>query len=491
VYSTVKKSVLRGFAFAVLASLMTIIGAGSARAQWATSSNNTTTNDNVGIGIATPSQMFHVHSLGTWAGMRVTTAATGTTINDGAHFGYDDAYGAYIWNREATSVVFSTSNTERARIDAAGSLGLGTSAPASKLHVRDTDATPDNEVFVETTAGNYGPTMRLKSSIPGQASDFLLTATAASNAGGAGAFRIYDYTANATRFFIAPTTGNIGIGTTSPGTQLDVGAGAAPRGSYSDVLVGAGGNNAQIELYGPTRSSAITHDETMGGMIFYTNGPTWTPSMLVSNAGNVGIGTTAPIHKVDVGGNMTIGSGYTSSVMVPANGLIVQGGVGIGTSSPDAQYKLDVVGDVRVSGNIAAKYQDVAEWVPSTQKLAAGTVVILDIAHDNHVEASTSSYDTRVAGVVSAQPGIALGEAGEGKALVATTGRVKVKVDATLGAIHVGDLLVTSDRAGYAMKSEPVLIGKRQFHSPGTIVGKALESLEKGTGEILVLLSLQ
>lgn len=86
---------------------------------------------------------------------------------------------------------------------------------------------------------------------------------------------------------------------------------------------------------------------------------------------------------------------------------------------------------------------------------------------------------------------IALGEAGEGKAVVATTGRVKVKVDATQATLSVGDLLVTSDRAGYAMKSEPVLIGKWQFHSPGTIVCKALESLEKGTCEILVLLSLQ
>ena len=41
------------------------------------------------------------------------------------------------------------------------------------------------------------------------------------------------------------------------------------------------------------------------------------------------------------------------------------------------------------------------------------------------------------------------------------------------------------------MKSEPVLMGGRKFHSPGTIVGKALEPLAGGTGEILVLLSLQ
>jgi hypothetical protein len=165
------------------------------------------------------------------------------------------------------------------------------------------------------------------------------------------------------------------------------------------------------------------------------------------------------------------------------------GNVGIGTTNPTS--KLHVVGDITVTGNINAKYQDVAEWVPSTQKLNAGTVVILDIEHDNHVTTTSRPYDTRVAGVVSAQPGIALGEAGEGKTLVATTGRVKVRVDATRAPIHVGDLLVTSEIPGVAMRSEPLDLGGVPIHRPGTLIGKALESLDKGTGEILILLSLQ
>ena len=148
-------------------------------------------------------------------------------------------------------------------------------------------------------------------------------------------------------------------------------------------------------------------------------------------------------------------------------------------------------GDVTVSGNIGAKYQDVAEWVPARQQLIAGTVVTLDPMKSNQVMASTHSYDALVAGVVSSQPGITLGEAGDGKLLVATTGRVRVKVDATRGAIRIGDLLVTSDKAGFAMKSKPIMIGGRQIHAPGTLIGKALEPLPRGTGEILVLLSLQ
>jgi hypothetical protein len=243
-----------------------------------------------------------------------------------------------------------------------------------------------------------------------------------------------------------------------------------------------------------------------------------------TNTGNVGISNPSPFAKLTIGnstdrnGSVLIegvdtaphilfnSSGYNRGrITTLLNGIHFQaysgsflrndlfvrddGNVGIGNTTPTA--KLHVAGDVRVDGNISAKYQDVAEWVPSREKLSAGTVVILDIGHNNHVAASSTPYDTRVAGVVSAQPGLSLGEAGEGKALVATTGRVKVKVDATRAPIKIGDLLVTSEMAGVAMRSQPLELGGVQLHRPGTLIGKALEPLEKGTGEILVLLSLQ
>jgi hypothetical protein len=172
------------------------------------------------------------------------------------------------------------------------------------------------------------------------------------------------------------------------------------------------------------------------------------------------------------------------------------GNVGIGTTTPSPTVKLDVAGNLNALGTItggiiAAKYQDVAEWVPASHALPAGTVVTLDPTKSNHVEASSQAYDTRVAGVISEQPGIVLGERGENKVLVATTGRVRLKVDASNSPIEIGDLLVTSDIPGVAMKSQPVNLGGIQLHRPGTLIGKALEPLTKGRDEILVLLSLQ
>jgi len=152
---------------------------------------------------------------------------------------------------------------------------------------------------------------------------------------------------------------------------------------------------------------------------------------------------------------------------------------------------LHVTGDVRVDGNISAKYQDVAEWVPARPGLGNGTVLVVDPNKDNHVLPSAKPYDTGVAGVVSTQPGILLGEPGSEKVKVTHNGRVRVKVDARHGSIKIGDLLVTSATPGYAMRSVPVNVGGAAIHRPGTILGKALEPLESGLGEILVLLTLQ
>ena len=177
------------------------------------------------------------------------------------------------------------------------------------------------------------------------------------------------------------------------------------------------------------------------------------------------------------------------------------GRVGIGTSAPIEE--LHVVGDAKITGALVvdgpitgakvfnAVFQDLAEWVPASEDMLPGTVVVLDPTTSNQVMPSHRAYDTTVAGVISAQPGILLGVGAATKEQVATTGRVKVMVDASRGAIAIGDILVTSDRHGMAMKSQPIDVSGISIHRPGTVIGKALEPLANGEGEILVLLSLQ
>ena len=60
---------------------------------------------------------------------------------------------------------------------------------------------------------------------------------------------------------------------------------------------------------------------------------------------------------------------------------------------------------------------------------------------------------------------------------VVTLGAYKaVKVDASFGPIHAGDLLTTSPHAGYAMKVTD------KVAAIGAIIGKALADLPSGTG---------
>jgi hypothetical protein len=320
-----------------------------------------------------------------------------------------------------------------------------------------------------------------------------------------GSWTMHDYTNNTWNVGITQQVGRVGIGTKQPGFHLDVQGGK----------INASGGFC---ISGDCKStwSQISPWTASGGNLLFNSGNVGigTATAASANSAKLVISGTAGTEGLDLAtsdqyANLRVirnsksthdkdlylqyGAGAGSKIRFYTDNLegmtLAGGNLGIGTISPAA--RLDVNGDIRASGNISAKYQDVAEWVPTVQKLSAGTVVVLDTRHSNHVAASSTSYDTRVAGVISAQPGISLGEAGEGKVLVATTGRVKVKVDATRAPIQIGDLIVTSDAAGLAMKSEPMQLGGRQIHAPGTIIGKALEPLEKGTGEILVLLSLQ
>jgi hypothetical protein len=135
---------------------------------------------------------------------------------------------------------------------------------------------------------------------------------------------------------------------------------------------------------------------------------------------------------------------------------------------------------------------DVAEYMRVSGNTSPGTVLV--IGKGGVLQPSATVYDTHVAGIVSTTPGISLGtkDTGNvGEAQVAVAGKVPCKVDTTNGPIYEGDLLTTSSSPGYAMKASPVIINGTEIYRPGTILGKAMGSLESGTGTIEVIVTLQ
>jgi hypothetical protein len=418
-----------------------------------------------------------------------------------------------------------------------GLIGIGHVHPLNALHVKIPDGATNVPLKLETSGADSISGISLKN----DARNWLLRVDGTDG----DKFKIFDANAAADRVTI-DDAGRVGIGTNVP-TQKVHAFGADNAGTIilAETTNTESGAHAAFRTTSTlSATSYVAHgnrDPSLirfgiplagWGEIVNFNGNGYivgttlnTPLVLGTNNlermrilgnGNVGIGTVSPsrlLHLTSSSGNAAIqftsntskswhvanaGDDFNVSETGVADARIyikAGGNVGIGTSTPAA--KLHVVGDIISTGNITgakvigAVYQDVAEWVPATTDIDAGTVVVLNPARNNEVMTSTHAYDTGVAGVVSAQPGILLGIEGVGKEQIATTGRVKVRVDARVKPIAVGDLLVTSDTPGTAMRSEPMSINGRPFHQPGTILGKALEPLEGGVGEILVLLSMQ
>ena len=147
-----------------------------------------------------------------------------------------------------------------------------------------------------------------------------------------------------------------------------------------------------------------------------------------------------------------------------------------------------VTGHLEFAGADCAEEFDVAEGVHGAV-VAPGTVMTLDA--NGALCPSRDAYDRRVAGVVAGagdlRPGIVLGRDARATARVpvALIGRVYCCVDASFGAIQVGDLLTTSTVPGHAMKaSDP----QRAF---GAVLGKSMRSLERGRALIPILVALQ
>ncbi|AZA78733.1 collagen-like protein [Chryseobacterium sp. G0186] len=156
--------------------------------------------------------------------------------------------------------------------------------------------------------------------------------------------------------------------------------------------------------------------------------------------------------------------------------------------------RIDNAGKGFFNGGTQNSGADVAEAFDvegSTAEYEAGDILVISTRSDRTVEKSSKPYSHLVAGVYATKPGVLLTEEHidtdlSGKVPMGVIGVIPTKVCMENGKIKRGDLLVTSSKAGIAMKAdlEKVRIGQ--------VIGKALQDYDqKEIGKIQVLVNIK
>ena len=299
-------------------------------------------NGNVGIGTTAPGKKLQVvgtnaadNSLVVFQDDTAAAAGVGAGLNLGGKY---DAGGSFTGFAQIRGIketgtlpeqngafVVSTNLTgtlnERLRITSTGNVGIGTTNPTPivssqrTLHISDT--TNGAVVRLTGASGIEGGI-----SIGGASSVGMAVGTFSSHA-----LQLYSGASERIRI---DSTGNVGIGTTSPGYKLDV--------------------NGDSRISG---QAIITGTATVQGNAFSVGGSTF-----VVIAGKVGIGTTNPLAKLHIlgsgDGNTFFGltdSSISNGIVMSDNGTIItmgSGFVGISTNSPQARL------DVKAAGSTAS-----------------------------------------------------------------------------------------------------------------------------------------
>ncbi len=228
------------------------------------------------------------------------------------------------------SINFYSSNSQKAIITSAGNVGIGTTGPNMSLHIVGAKAGDVNEgqgqLNIEGTAAYNATNSNVFSgSGAGGAIVFrgkytsggLVTGLAGiagskeniTDANYGGTLRFYTRTHGAndpSEWMRITSTGNVGIGTTSPARPLDIKRDTAYNGGGGmRVSTNPGGTETYIDIGASTGS--------YGWIQAWYNNPGVSsganPLLLQTNGGNVGIGTVGPQTVLDVNGRIRWSAG--------------------------------------------------------------------------------------------------------------------------------------------------------------------------------------
>lgn len=312
-----------------------------------------------------------------------------------------------------------------------------------------------------------------------------------------GAFKVYNY-ANGPSIW----GWNGGNGNGIRGYATGAGIGVYGESQNSGGVVGRSTHGRGVEGYSTQGDGIMAHSD-QGNSIFVDgagkNGVHVTSAadhgVYVASAGWNGVS----VWSAGVAG-MWVHSASRDGILVDTagwDGVHVSGPVGgayFGSGVQGAEdFAVLNTGEVRSKVGFAAPANDFAVTMAVEGDRAAyepGDVLAASALGSGAANRTVAAYSPAVVGVYSAAPAFVggrpvTGDDGPAGVPVAILGIVTCKVSAENGAIRPGDLLVTSGTPGHAMR------GDRERALPGTILGKALEPLDSGTGLIQVLVTLQ
>jgi len=358
-----------------------------------------------------------------------------------------------------------------------GHVGIGTTSPSYKLDVVGEGRFGSNYKAIVGDDGTYGgySTIGFGGTSNGYNRIFGQTGTSdglylASATGRGISFRVNGGTTD--NMFIN-SSGNVGIGTTTPGTKLDV---AGPLGN----LVGVGGSTLRLVNTDTGNAASITAGitgVTNDGMQFSTDG---TVRMIVASGGNVGIATTSPSYKLDVNGSTrVVGSitGQNSSNTTRYEFAPDLAYTYVGVAAGLGTYKINS-GAASLTSMLRMKSASTYGWLEGIQRYFNGTVI-----SDGLCAEVISTAGTLVFLTSDAEWGIA-----DADVVAKSNGLLGIALNATSNigdTVHVMIDGIISLYSNHDQLATPITPGAPIYVS--TTGGNVTETAPSGTGDVVRL----